>query len=330
MDPVAETVVHLGEEGLLRRIAGRLAQIPGAPKVVGDDTAVLESPRGRLLLTTDMLVDNVDFNLSYCSGADIGWKAVAVNASDIAAMGGAPLHAVVSVGLPRGTTIDLFDDLLEGLIQACSRWSLTLAGGDLSEAGELSVSVSMTGTALRPVMRSGAEPGHIIWVTGTLGGAAAGLRALVAGDTAGDEATTAAIDRQLRPSARVEEGRAAAQLGASSMIDLSDGLAVDLERLMEAGGTGCRIDRAAIPVDPTALRLAAGDDEAFDLAVRGGEDFGLLFCAPAERSAAIRRGFAGIGAGATEIGTVGDEGCFIGDEPLGRWKEGSWEHLRNR
>ena len=322
--------MHLGEGGLLRRIEERLGQRDGAPRVVGDDAAVLEAPRDSLLLTTDMVVEDIDFKLSYCSGADIGWKAIAVNASDIAAMGGTPLHAVVAVGLPRVTTIDLFDDLLDGLIEACGRWSITLAGGDLSEARELSVSVAMTGTAPKPVMRSGAEPGHIIWVTGTLGGAAVGLRSLLDGASRSDEAASSAVRRQLRPVARVAEGRAAAQLGASAMIDLSDGLAVDLARLMEAGGTGCRIDPAALPVDPAAQAWATGDEEAFDLAVSGGEDFELLFCAPAKRSAAIRRGLAGTVAGVTEIGTVGDGGCFIGDVPLDRWKDGSWEHLRDR
>ena len=330
MDPVPKTVVQLGEEGLLRRIEERLARVAGVPKIVGDDTAVLEAPGDALLLTTDMLVESVDFNLAYCSGRDIGWKAVAVNASDIAAMGGTPLHAVVALGLPRDTSIDLFDGLLEGLIEACGRWSITLAGGDLSEARELSVSVSMTGTARAPVMRSGAEPGHLLWVTGTLGGAAAGLRALMDDNLDRDGAAKAAVERQLRPVARVAEGRAAAQLGASAMIDLSDGLAIDLARLMEAGGTGCRIDPAAIPVDRAVLPLVERDEEAFDLAVSGGEDFELLFTAPAERAAAIRRGLAGVGAGATEIGTVGDGGCFIGDQPLDRWKEGSWEHLRSR
>jgi thiamine-monophosphate kinase len=299
-----------------------------------------------LLLTIDELVEGVDFDFAYSSGGDVGWKGMAVNASDIAAMCGRPLWATVSVALPATTESARLDDLVDGLVEAARRWSIGVVGGDLSRASELSLTVAMAGSALAsgPVLRSGAQPGDALMVTGTLGGAAAGLRLLrhrVAGiervqDHPSEQSADAhgegedLIGRQLRPVARVEQAAVLAPLKPSSMIDLSDGLARDLGRLMKASNTGCVVDPQVVPVDD-ALRAIFGSelDPSLDMAMVGGEDFELLFTIGEDRVAAAVAAVEETGVECTEIGRVTEGGCFVGTKPLSSWEELGWDHLRS-
>jgi len=218
---------------------------------IGDDAAVVDAPGGRLLLAADLVVEGVHFDLSLVALDDVGWKALTVNVSDIAAMGGEPGHALVSVVVPAGTDLDR---LYDGLTAAAEEYGCPIAGGDLSGGDSLVVAVAITGSVDgEPVRRSGARPGDALVVTGPLGAAAAAL------------ATRPVGLAHRRPQARLAEGVAARQAGATAMMDLSDGLLTDLRRLADASGVGVVVDE--VPVADGASR---------EQALGGGEDFELL------------------------------------------------------
>jgi len=245
--------------------------LPGSPPGetwIGDDAAVVCSPReGSLLLAADAVVEGVHFDLALVDAADVGWKALAVNASDIAAMGGQPLHALVTL---VGAGASMIDGLTRGLAQAGKAYGCAVVGGDLSAGPCLVVSVAITGTSgsSRPVLRSGARPGDWLYVTGPLGRSAAGLRGLRAQAAGGVAARADLAAAYRRPLARVAEGRAASASGARAMIDVSDGLGIDLDRLATASGVGVVLD--TVPVAKGATK---------DDALGGGEDYELVFAA---------------------------------------------------
>ncbi len=232
---------------------------------IGDDAAVLENGQ---LFATDVLVEGVHFDLAWCDAAAVGWKALAVNVSDIAAMGGSPTAAVVSVVVPPGGG-PLADDLGAGLAEASEVFGCALVGGDTSTGPALVVSVAILGTspAAGAVLRSGARAGDAVFVTGTLGSPAAALDALETGEVPVPEGAA----RLHRPVPRLGEGAAAADAGATSMIDISDGLAADLGHIAGQSGVGVRVDADWIPREP---------DVPLAVALRGGDDYELCFTAP--------------------------------------------------
>jgi thiamine-monophosphate kinase len=316
------TVSEVGEGGLILDISARIGSPPPEEAWTGDDAAVVGFEGARLLLTTDIVVQGVDFDPAYSTGADVGWKVVAINASDVAAMGGRPLHALATLALPPDTSRRFVDQLMDGMLDAAERWSIRLVGGDISAAGEVSVGIAMTGVPTgSPVLRSGARPGEAICVTGSLGGAAGGLIALRRGVDAPGLAR-----RHLRPDARVDEGEKVARAGASAMIDLSDGLAVDLGRLMDASETGCEVDTASIPVDEGLAALGDAVDP-LELSILGGEDFELLFTISEEALAGLGDATTGRSIPITRIGTVTSGEARLGSDALSRWRERGWDHL---
>ena len=328
---VGERVSDLGESGLLERVARGFGEPVAGEVWAGDDAAVVCAPQGELFFAIDTLVEGIDFDLAYCSGADVGWKALAANVSDIAAMGGRASSAVVSLLLPSNAPAALVDDLIEGLAAAGQIWDVNVVGGDISGAPQVSLSVAIVGSPPGPVaLRSGAKAGDAICVTGSLGGAAGGLALLRSGWPA--VPPQAALERlrarQLRPRARAAEGVALAAF-ATAMIDVSDGLAVDLDNLMSASGTGCEVDPKSLPVDPDLI--AAQDvlaDGPLHLAITGGEDFELLFTIPEKGLDGARAALGPAGPAVTRIGTVTEGTKKLGDLPVGEWKERGWEHLR--
>ncbi|MGH9295510.1 MAG: thiamine-phosphate kinase, partial [Acidimicrobiales bacterium] len=284
-----------GEFDLLASWRERLGSGRDGETYAGDDTAVLHSPPNgaRLLLTTDLLAEGVHFDLSLGTLQDAGWKAVVANASDIAAMGGRLLHAVAAVAGPGRAGLD---ELFAGMVEAGERFGVDLVGGDLSSSERWFVAVAMTGTCdeRRPVLRGGAAAGERIFVTGPLGGSAAGLarlrearapaaRSKAAFEPARPASPGSAEDltaAYLRPSARVPEGIAAARLGATAMIDVSDGLRGDLGHICEASGVGFRL--SSVPVAPgadEAMALSGGEDYELVFATREGADVGAAFSA---------------------------------------------------
>lgn len=238
---------------------------------VGDDAAVVRFPTSPALLAADPTIAGVHIDLSLGDLADLGWKAIARNVSDIAAMGGVCLHALCCVVAPPGTDLAL---LYQGIAEAASQYKVAVVGGDLAVGEQLVVAVSMTGTApLGPVLRSGARPGDFIFCTGPLGRAAAGLRILRQQRDAGvlgiEEAGL--VSAHLRPLPRPAEGLAAARAASTAMIDVSDGFGLDLHRLVSASGVGAELD--LIPVAQGATEPEA---------VGGGEDYELIFSAPSQ------------------------------------------------
>jgi thiamine-monophosphate kinase len=266
-------------------LAARLPPPPAGEVWIGDDAAVFSAPDGSILLTTDTVVDGVHFRQDLVGLDDAGWKALTTSVSDVAAMGGRPLRAVVAATVPDAAVLD---PVYAGLLAAAEECGCPVVGGDLTAGPVLVLTVAVTGhvPAGEPpaVLRSGARAGHLIWVTGPLGSSAAGLEALLIGERNGAGAA-ALVAAHLRPRARLAEGRAARLAGASAMIDVSDGLGIDLARLGRASGVAARLDEA--PVAPGAT---------LEQALGGGEDYELVFTAPPGVDMASAFEGAGLGA----------------------------------
>ena len=327
------TVGDLGERALIERITPRFG--PSTPGEVwsGDDTATFPSPEGELLFTADLMVEDVDFRLSYSTGFDVGWKLIAANASDIAAMGGRPWRAVASVALRPTTEFDFVDALAEGMAALSKDLGLGLVGGDFSAGREISASVAMLGIATEgPVMRHGARVGDALCVTGSLGGAAGGLLVLEEGIEAPDSGERQAlVSASQRPRPRVAEGQILAGY-ARAMIDLSDGLAVDLGHLTKASEVGCEIDLDAVPRHESLewLHDRRTQTDLVSLAVTGGEDFELLISLDDSDLSEVSARLDELGTSLTRIGVVTGGPARIGDLDLDDWRTEGWEHLRNR
>ena len=260
----AASRLPLGEDSAIERIAQLMRHASGPPPPgelwIGDDAAVVGIPKGPLILATDAAVGGVHADLALVGLDDLGWKALTATVSDIGAMGGRPLHALVTLCVPAGTDIDL---LAAGVAEASAAWECPVIGGDLTSADQVMVSVAASGVMegdLPPVTRSGASAGDVLLVTGPLGGSGAGLRLLREGSAEGP-----LVDAHCRPQARLVEGRAAWRAGAGAMIDVSDGLSIDLHRLADASGVGFVLDE--VPT-ATGARL--------DEALGGGEDYELI------------------------------------------------------
>jgi len=236
--------------------------------------AVVPGPSGPLLLAADAVVAGVHADLELVGLDDMGWKALVANVSDVAAVGGRPCYALVTVAGPLAQ-ID-FDLLYDGLTAAADAYACPIVGGDLSSSATLVLSVAVAGEGgagpAPPVLRSGATPGDTLFVTGPLGSSAAGLALLRAGRGADDPDLSLA---HRRPRARLAEGSAARAAGATAMIDVSDGLAADLRHLADASGVGVVVERV-----PVAMGVSRVSDEPEALALGGGEDYELVFAAP--------------------------------------------------
>ena len=311
-------VSEIGEEGLLRLLAERL---PRSSEEVwaGDDTAVLAPISGRSLFTTDTLVEEVDFSLAYFTGADVGRKTVAVNVSDVAAMGGRPGKALTTLCLPPTTELAFVEGLLDGLVEAATAYGLDLVGGDISSSPVITSGIALTGVVDGdPWLRSGANPGDGLFVTGSLGGSHTGLQQL----RADPHASGPAVERHLRPRARLAESAALRAVPVSAAIDVSDGLVVDLARLMRASATGCEVDPTAIPIDASAPGV--------EPALFGGEDFELLLAIEAASAEQAVAAVEGCGTTLTQIGVVTEGRATLGGIALEEMKEKMWDHLRNR
>jgi thiamine-monophosphate kinase len=265
---------------------------------IGDDTAVLRpEPGTRLLATTDVVVEDVHFRRAWATPFDIGWKAMAVNLSDIAGKGGQPRWALVGLALPTPTSEDV-EALYEGMRQAAAAHGVAIVGGDTSTSPRgWFINVALLGEHDgTPRLRSGAKPGDAVAVTGTLGRSAAGLAALEAGRAAlggvSADAVEAVTSAHLRPTPRVAEGRwLGAAGGVHAMMDCSDGLATDLAHICRASEVGARVTLDRLPVDPAAREVAdALGADALAWATSGGEDFELLLACDPDSVPTLRDG----------------------------------------
>ncbi|WP_431220958.1 thiamine-phosphate kinase [Leifsonia xyli] len=277
------TIGEASERDALRRIFPRLPESAATLVGPGDDAAVLAAPDGRFVVTTDMMVHGPDFRLAWSGPVDLGWKAAATNLSDVAAMGAVPTALVVAIAAPAETHVSWLEGVADGFRLACAALApgCGVVGGDLSVSATLTIAVTAFGDlqGRAPVLRSGARPGDIVAVSGALGEAATGLRLLftqavdAAGEPDGERAVAvgaahpAAVGAQLRPRPPIADGPAAASAGATAMLDLSDGLALDARRVAEASGVAIDLDTSALGPD---VRTA----------LTGGEDHGLFAAFP--------------------------------------------------
>jgi thiamine-monophosphate kinase len=300
----------IGEFGLIERIRARRRDY-GEDVVVGigDDCAVLR--RGGILeaLTTDCLVEGTHFLKGWLSMEDIGWKSLAVNVSDVAAVGGLPRHAVVSLFLPKTVTAEDVDHLYDGIEACASGTGVVVVGGDIVKIdGPLAVSLTLSGICERDdlVLRSGAREGDIVVVTGTVGDAALGMECLRAGGGAEGPGCEHAVARFRRPVPRLAESRVIIEkLQPTSMIDVSDGLAADLGHILDMSKAGARLDAEAVPLGDGVLGRFGGDrGAAVAFALAGGEDYELLFTVGEGYEAALEEVGAAAGVRLTAVGRI--------------------------
>lgn len=287
------------------------------PRGPGDDCAVLPAARGALCVTTDAVVEGVHFTRPAFSAEDVGHKALAVNLSDLAAMGARPAWFVCAMALPRRGAGPLVRGVARGMAALARAHRIELAGGNFASAPELSIAITAAGEVPRggALLRSGARPGDLLFVSGTLGDARLGLEKLRAGG-----APLRETSRQRRPAPRVALGLLSRRF-ASAAIDVSDGLSQDLAHLCEASGVGACVDAARLPLG-RAVRAAFPDAlAAARWALAGGEDYELLLSVPPSRSAGFVRACARAGERVTQIGRLARgrrlEFCLPGGERAG-------------
>ena len=310
-----QSVSDVGERALIERIRTRVPPPPAGLVIgIGDDAAVAKTDRGALqVLTTDALIEGIHFDRRFSSGADIGYKALAVNVSDVASMGGTPRFALLSLMLPPALPLSDLDGVLDGLLQMAAECGVALAGGNITRSpGPLIIDVTAVGS-VKPrkiLRRGGGRPGDALYVTGRIGAAAAGLEWLRAAadegtpgpprePASGDGARVArphdpqmadCVARHCRPVPRVRLG---ALLGrnraASACMDLSDGLADAVTQMACSGGTGAALDASLVPVHPGAAAwFSAAGRDPLAAAIAGGDDYELLFAVPRQSRGRLR------------------------------------------
>jgi thiamine-monophosphate kinase len=289
----------MGEFALIDRLQ-RFLQAPSGSQVIqsiGDDCAVLRpSPESELILTTDSQEEGVHYRLDWSTPEDIGWRCLAINVSDIAAMAGWPLGAVVALSLPPELSVAFVDGLYTGMQALAHEMACPIIGGNMTKTtGRVSVTITVLGEVPKDqaIYRSGAQPGDEIWVTGTLGGAKAGLEALLRPDAVSGVSTAHALACYRRPQPRLREAQFLRQRATlHSLLDLSDGLSGDLRHICEASGVGAQIEADAVPMHDDTRRIAdALHADPLSFALHGGEDFELCFTAPPMQIEPIRADF---------------------------------------
>jgi thiamine-monophosphate kinase len=311
------TVGETGEFGLISSIIARLGTGPASLLGPGDDAAVVAAPDGRVVASTDVLVDGRHFRRDWSTAVDIGHRAAAANLADIAAMGAVPTALLVALCVPPDLEVKWTHQLADGLADECALVGATVVGGDISASPTLTIAVTALGSLndAAPVTRSGARPGDLIAVAGRLGWAAAGYTIL----SRGFRSPRALVEAHRRPAPPYAAGPAAARLGATSMIDVSDGLLADLGHLADASKVSMEVRREAftVPSSMTDAASALGVD-AYDWVLAGGDDHALVATFPATTQLAKEW---------TVIGRVRDgEGVTVDGKPY----EGAagWDHFR--
>lgn len=277
---------------------------------IGDDAAVFKStPHSLQLVTTDMLVERVHFDLATSSAWQLGYKAIGVNLSDIAAMGGVPRHVVISIALPKHLSVDFVVSLYDGMKEICREFGVNIVGGDtVSSPLGLVINVTVLGEveADKLQRRSGAKMGQLVVVTGTLGDSGCGLDLLMLGDWQKYAFANHLVTRHLVPKPQVLQGPMLATFGSTSMNDISDGLASEVNEIARASHVGMRIESSLIPLS-TQLQAAAPlfGKSALHYALYGGEDYQLVFTIAPEQFKVLAE--VDIGARLTVVGEVVDQ-----------------------
>ncbi len=324
-------VSELGEFGLIELLA-KIVDAPSSEVLVGigDDAACWRTDASIQLATTDALIQDVHFTLSTTTWRELGWKALAVNLSDIAAMGGWPKYVLVSLGLPGDTEVEDVAELYEGMSELARTFDVAIVGGDVVASPLIVLSLTVTGVAQKILTRSAAVPGDQIAVTGYLGASAAGMVMLQRGLELDRDIAAALREAHLKPYPRVVEGQTLVHLGVKAAIDVSDGLVGDLTRLCQASGVGARLLSQRVPIHPFVLQPF--EDSATNLALSGGEDYELLFTAKSEVIQQVKKLLT---CPVTVIGDIvdGEPGVVRVFDDHGnevRLEKGGWDHFAPR
>ncbi|MFC7593101.1 thiamine-phosphate kinase [Nonomuraea antimicrobica] len=314
------TVGDLGEFGVVTRITGRLPQGAAVMLGPGDDAAVLSAPDGRVVVSTDVLIEGRHFRRDWSSGYDVGRKAAAQNLSDVAAMGATPTSIVVGLGIPADLPLTWLDELTDGFVDECATVGASVAGGDVTRCDLVVIGVTALGDlgGRAPVTRSGARPGHVVAVTGRLGYAAAGWALLEAGVPVDSPALREAVAGHRRPCPPYAMGPLAAELGASAMLDVSDGFLQDVGHIAEAAGVRVELDPRAFTVaEPVAAAAKELGADPLEWVLSGGEDHALAATFPPD----VR-----LPASWQVVGRVVEgEGVLVYGREIGRR---GWDHFR--
>lgn len=309
-------VQDIGEQGLLKRL-----QAFCPPGVVGDDAAVLTPTPGRsLVVTTDVLVDGVHFSDRTTHPEDAGWRAVAANLSDLAAMGATPLGITVGLGVPGQVTVDWIEQLYQGMVECLHQYGSEIVGGDVVRSPVTTISITAFGEVVpnQVILRSKAQPGDAIVVTGFHGASRAGLELLLhpeLGSSLSESDQTHLIQAHQRPEPRLDvlpflqgredgEAREDGEVGrAIAGMDSSDGLADAVLQICRASGVGARLERSQMPLSPAVLDWV-GAEKALEWALYGGEDFELVLCLPLKSAQSLVQK---LGRGAAIVGSITPE-----------------------
>jgi thiamine-monophosphate kinase len=290
---------ELGEFGLielLAKIAGGVQDRQATPWQqllvgIGDDAAAWQPDARVELATTDSLIQGVHFNLETTTWQELGWKSLAIGLSDIAAMGGTPRYALVSISLPRDTRVEDVSELYRGMVELGQQFGVAIVGGDTSSAPLVILNTTIFGSALgqtkKLLTRSAVRAGEKIAVTGYLGGAAAGLEMLTRNIKLNRQDNDTLRRAFLKPNPRVAEGQILVQQGVEAAIDISDGLISDLSHICQASGVGARLEVNLVPIHPTVKKNFK--DKSLEMALSGGEDYELLFTASNEVIERVRK-----------------------------------------
>ncbi len=284
---------EIGEFGLIARIREAVARrrddvILG----IDDDTAAVRVGREVLLLTTDALIEAVHFRFEYFEPTEVGWRLMAANLSDVAAMGGEPLFALVALALPKTIPVEHVQEIYTGLADLADRFDVAVVGGDTTGSPGGSF-LALTMLARAPEGRFGrrdrARPGDVLAVSGYLGGSQAGLNVLLGRNGLRGTAYPTVVERHKRPWPRVQEGKFLVhEVGVECVIDVSDGLASEVGHLCRLSGVGARVEAERVPLHPETIRVAEHlGESALEYALYGGEDFELLFSVPRNRWKAL-------------------------------------------
>ena len=284
-------ISDLGEANAIKRLRATIKErgVQGVDTLgyelllgIGDDAAAWR-PGHQIteLSTTDTVVEEVHFTRATTPWYDLGWKVMASNVSDIVAMGGIPVYALITLGLPPNLEVKALDLLYDGMLDIAKEYGFSIVGGDIVRSPVMFVSVALTGaTQDPPILRSGAIPGHQVAVAGYLGSSAGGLKLLLQGEQSNQSTLRNLTEAHRKPRPRVTHGRTLAAEGVQAAIDVSDGLVGDLSKLCQESHVAAQINAHQIPVDP--LLKQAFPDDYLSLALGGGEDYALLFTAPPE------------------------------------------------
>ena len=332
-------VRELGEFQLIDRLNGMITRGRRGPDNgaahnfrllvdTGDDTAAWAAGETTELFTTDTMVEGVHFTRETTPWPDLGWKSLASNISDIAAMGGLPLYALITLGLPPDTEVADIEALYQGMLDIGERYGVAIIGGDMVQSPVVFITAALTGVRTGdPMLRSNAGVGDQVAVTGFVGSSGGGLRLMLADPSMGGDAAAQLRKAHRRPYPAVAQGQALVKAGVVTAMDVSDGLADDLSKLCLASGKSARIFAGQVPVH-SALKQVFPTD-CLDLALNGGEDYVLLFTAPPN---VMKAAMASLPEGAAVIGEITEGapgqlslvGADGGQTVIGR---GGWDHF---